>query len=99
MHRTASNEAALVSEIPNIINDENVVIVPVSISSDEFCEEQTYPYLFRDLLQFYPCSAIKTCCFYTISFSFEKRHEILIYQSTFISICEVFKEFWSVKIK
>ena len=54
MHRTASNETALVSEIPNIINDENVVIVPVSISSDEFCEEQKYPYLFRDLLQFYP---------------------------------------------
>ena len=28
MHRTASNEATLVSEIPNIINTENVIIAP-----------------------------------------------------------------------
>ena len=28
MHRTASNEATLVSEIPNIINMENVIIAP-----------------------------------------------------------------------
>ena len=51
MHRTASNEIALVSEVPYIINDENVIIAPgqgkkpVSILSDEFCEEQAFPYL------------------------------------------------------
>ena len=43
LHRTASNETTLVSEIPNIINDKNVIIAPgqrqkpVSILSDEFC--------------------------------------------------------------
>ena len=28
MHRSGSNETALVSEIPCIINDENVIIAP-----------------------------------------------------------------------
>ena len=28
MHRTASNETTLVSEIPNIINKKNVIIAP-----------------------------------------------------------------------
>ena len=28
MHRTASNDTALVSEIPNVINEENVIIAP-----------------------------------------------------------------------
>ena len=51
MYRTASNETTLVSEIPNIINDENVIIAPaqgktpVSILKDEFCEEQAFPHL------------------------------------------------------
>ena len=51
MHRTASNETTLISEIPNIINEENITIAPgqrkkpVSILSDEFCEEQAFPYL------------------------------------------------------
>ena len=51
MHSTGSNETVLVSEIPSIINDENVIIAPgqgkkpVSILSDEFCEEQAFPYL------------------------------------------------------
>ena len=50
-HRTASNETTLVSEISNIINDENVITAlgqgkkPVSILSDEFCEEQAFSYL------------------------------------------------------
>ena len=50
MHRTASNETTLVSEIPNIINEENVTFAPgqgenpVSIFSEEFCEEQAFPY-------------------------------------------------------
>ena len=51
LYRNASNEANLVSEIPNIINDENVIIgpgqgkKPASILSDEFCEKQAFPYL------------------------------------------------------
>ena len=51
MHRTASNKTALVSETLYIDNNENVVIAsgqgekPVSILSDEFCEEQALPYL------------------------------------------------------
>ena len=45
MHRTTANEAILVSEIPNLINNENVIIAPrqekkpISILSNEFCEE------------------------------------------------------------
>ena len=48
INRTGSNETPLVSQIPFIINDENVIIAseqrkkPVSILSDEFCEEQAY---------------------------------------------------------
>ena len=51
INRTGSNETPLVSEIPSIIHDENVVITseqgkkPVSILSDEFCEEQAFLYL------------------------------------------------------
>ena len=51
-HRTASKETILVSEIPNMIDKENVIIAPgkrktpVSILSDEFCEEQAFPPLF-----------------------------------------------------
>ena len=39
------------SEIPNITDQENVIIAPgqgktpVSILSDEFCEEQAFPHL------------------------------------------------------
>ena len=47
MHRTVSNETTLASEIPNIINEKNVIIAPgqkrpLSISSDEFCKEQLF---------------------------------------------------------
>ena len=51
MHITGSNETTLVSEIPNITNDENVIIAPgqgektFSILSNEFCEEQPFSYL------------------------------------------------------
>ena len=51
MHRDGSNETAHVSEIPYIINDENVIVapgrgkIPISILADEFCEEHTSPYL------------------------------------------------------
>ena len=49
MHRTGSNKTALVSEIPCIINDENVTIAPeqrkkpVLILSNEFPEEHAFP--------------------------------------------------------
>ena len=52
MYSATSNEITLVSEIPNIINEENVVIAPgqeknpVSILRDEFCEEQAFAHLF-----------------------------------------------------
>ena len=51
MYRTTTNENTLISEIPNIINLENVVIAPsqgktpVSILGNEFCEEQAFLYL------------------------------------------------------
>ena len=51
MHRDGSNEIAPVSEIPYIINDENVIIapgqrkIPISILNDEFFEEHACPYL------------------------------------------------------
>ena len=48
MYRTASNETTLVSEIPIIINEENVIIAPgqrktpVLILKDEFYEEPAF---------------------------------------------------------
>ena len=51
MHKTATNETPLISEIPNISNEENVIIAPgqgktpVSILRDAFCEEQAFSYL------------------------------------------------------
>ena len=50
MHRTASNETTLVAEIPNIINEENIIIAPgqgkkTTILNYEFCEEQVFHYL------------------------------------------------------
>ena len=51
MHRTASNQTALVSEILYISDEENLRIVPAqrkktfSIFSDKFCDEQAYSYL------------------------------------------------------
>ena len=44
MHTTASSETTLVSEIPNIIDEENAIIalgqekIAVSILSNEFCQ-------------------------------------------------------------
>ena len=51
MNKTASNETALVLEIPYVINDENVIIRPgqeikrVSILSEESPKEKAFPYL------------------------------------------------------
>ena len=48
MHRAASNDTTLLAEIPNIINEENVIVAseqgttPVQILSDEFYEEQAF---------------------------------------------------------
>ena len=48
MYRTASNETALIYDIPNMINEENIIIAQRqkknSILSNKFCEEQ--PFLF-----------------------------------------------------
>ena len=41
MHRTASNDTALVSEIPNVINEENVIIAPGQ-GKQQFCEEKAF---------------------------------------------------------
>ena len=48
MHRIPSNETTLISEIPNIIIEENVLTAAGQKTSfkDEFCEEQAFPYLF-----------------------------------------------------
>ena len=51
MHKTPSNETTRAIEIPNIINEENIIIVggqekkPASILSDEPCKKQAFPYL------------------------------------------------------
>ena len=51
MYRSASNETTLPSEILNVNNEENVIIapgegiMPVSILSVEYCEEEVFPYL------------------------------------------------------
>ena len=51
IHRIGSNETALVSEIPYIINDGNIIIAlgqgekTVSILSNEFFKEEAFPYL------------------------------------------------------
>ena len=51
IHQTGSNETTLVSNIPNTVNLENIIIAPgqgktpVSVLSDEFCQEQALPYL------------------------------------------------------
>ena len=48
IHRSTSNDTTLVSEIPNIINEENVITAPrqgkktISVLSDKFCEEQRF---------------------------------------------------------
>ena len=53
IHRNATNETTLISEIRNIINEENITIASgqdkarVSILEDEFSEEQAFPYLLR----------------------------------------------------
>ena len=50
-HKTASNETTLISEIPNIINEENVITasgqekIPVLILSDDFHREQAFCYI------------------------------------------------------
>ena len=51
---TSSNETALISEKPNTVENENLIVAlrqgktPVSVLNDKFCEEMTYPFLFPD---------------------------------------------------
>ena len=50
-YRMASNETALVSEIPALIDNESIIIAPgqgktpLPLLNDEFCEELAFPYL------------------------------------------------------
>ena len=44
MHRTASNETTPISDIVNIINEENLIIAVLTLG-DKFCEEQALPYI------------------------------------------------------
>ena len=52
IHRISSNGQLFFSQIPNITNEENFIIVPgqrkipVLILSDEFCEDQAFSCLF-----------------------------------------------------
>ena len=51
-HRVAANETTLISEIPGIIDEDNITIAPgqgknpLSILRDNYCEELAFPYLF-----------------------------------------------------
>ena len=51
-HRAAGYETTLIPEIPIIIEDVNVIMVPglgktpVSVLNDDHCEELAFPYLF-----------------------------------------------------
>ena len=53
VHRTTTIGTTLISEIPNTINEKNVITelvqgkAPVSILGNEFCEEQVFLYLAR----------------------------------------------------
>ena len=52
LHRVAANETTLISEIPGIIDEDNITIAPgqgktpLSILHDDYCEELAFPYLF-----------------------------------------------------
>ena len=52
LYRTPANETLLISEIPKVIDDENIIVVPgegktpYSLINDEFCEELAHPHLF-----------------------------------------------------
>ena len=51
LHRVAANETTLISEIPGIIDEDNITIAPgqgktlLSIVRDDYCEELAFPYL------------------------------------------------------
>ena len=52
LHRVAANETTLISEIPSIIDEDNITIAPgqgntsLLILRDHYCEELASPYLF-----------------------------------------------------
>ena len=64
MNRTASNETVVLSEVSNIILLAKMILLywgrkPVSILSDEFCDELTVPHLFsRSKFDFNTCRDI-----------------------------------------
>ena len=51
-HRVAANETTLISEIPGIIDEDNITIAPgqgktpLPILRDDYCKELAFPYLF-----------------------------------------------------
>ena len=53
-HSTSSNETALISEVPNTVENENLIVAPgqgkspISVFNDKFGEELAFPYLFPD---------------------------------------------------
>ena len=53
MYKPATNDTTLISEIPKMINGQNIIIVSgegkisVPILGDEVCEEEAFPYLLR----------------------------------------------------
>ena len=52
LHRVAASETTLISEIPGIIDEDNITIAPgqgktpLPILRDDYCEELAFPYLF-----------------------------------------------------
>ena len=53
-HCTRRNETALISEVPNTVENENLIVAPgqgkspISVFNDKFGEELAFPYLFPD---------------------------------------------------
>ena len=51
-HCTSSNETALISEVPNTVENEDLIVEgknPISVFNDKFCKELAFPYLFPDV--------------------------------------------------
>ena len=52
LHRVAANEITLISEIPSIIDEDNITIAPgqgntsLLILRDDYCDKLASPYLF-----------------------------------------------------
>ena len=53
-HCTSGNETELISEVPNTVENENLIVAPdqekrpISVLNDNICEELAFLYLFSD---------------------------------------------------